>query len=144
MRDVAIHHEKVVAADDCFHRVGRAAMDGNVFAEQFVVADFERGRLVVEFDMLRTFAKAGAGINDVAAAKSHRAEEIRAGPDDAIVADDDRSVDYRQRADLDILAKLGLWRNHGGGGNSATRRKGHYGTPSPLGGVPRMTPASNP
>src|SRR5262249_26060293 len=37
-----------------------------------------------------------------------------------------------ERPDLDVFTEPGQWGNHSGGGNSATRRKGHYATPQSL------------
>lgn len=134
--DMAVHHEEIVITDDSFHGVGGAAMNGHLFAEDVAIADFDAGRLVVIFEMLRPFAQDSAGIDEVASAEGHGPEEIRAGADDAIIADGHGAIDDGEGADLDVLAKAGLWRNHGSGVNSATRRQGHFDTPQSFGWRP--------
>jgi hypothetical protein len=142
--DMAVHHEEIVVADNGFHGVGSAAMNGHLLAEDIAITDFDAGGFVIIFEMLWPFAQDGAGADEVAVTQAYGPEEVCAGADDAIVADAHGPIDDREGADFDVLAKAGLWRNDGSRVNSATQRKGHYDTPSPLGGVPRLTPATNP
>ena len=129
--DMAIGHQKVVVAQYGLHRVGRAAMDGHLFAEDIVVADFQRGRFVIVLEVLRTFAQDGAGEDLVPPAHCHGAEEKGARANHAIVADGHRAVDHCQGADLDVFAELRLGRDHGSRVNSTACRKGHLATPIP-------------
>src|SRR5262249_15253451 len=111
--------------------------DGDVLAEDIVVADLDGGRLIVVPEVLRTFAKDGAGVDDVISAERHGADEVGAGANDATFADRDRAFDDRQGTDVDVVAELGVWGNDSSGVDSATRRKGHL-LPPFLGCVPRL------
>ncbi len=64
--DVAVDHEKVVAADLGPERMNGAAMDGHLFAKNVKVADFRGSGLIVIFEVLGPLAQDGAGVNDVA------------------------------------------------------------------------------
>jgi hypothetical protein len=50
-------HEEVVAADAGRPRLRRAAVDGDVLAEDVAVADLDAGRLVTVLEVLRPFAQ---------------------------------------------------------------------------------------
>src|ERR1043166_6368011 len=113
VRHVAVRHEEIAAADHRLHGMSGAAMDGHVFAEDVVVADFERGRFVVVFEMLRPFAEDGAGEYLIVLAHGHWAEEIGAGPNQAVIAYGDVAFNESKWANFDIFAEPGLWRNDG-------------------------------
>src|SRR5439155_17821319 len=90
---VRVDHEEVVAADARRPGLRGAAVDGDVLAEDVVIADLDAGGFAVVLEVLRAFAQDRAGVDDVAAAHFERATDGDLGPQDAGGADGDRPLD---------------------------------------------------
>ena len=106
--DVAVGHEEVVAADPRHPRVGGAAVDGDVLAEDVAVADLHAGRLVVVLEVLRPFAEDGAAEDLVVAAHGQRADQVGVRPEHAARPDADPALDDDEGPDLHVVGELGL------------------------------------
>ena len=59
--DVAIDHEIIVTADDGLPCLGRAPMNGDAFAKNVAIADFQTSRLALVPEVLRPLSQNGAG-----------------------------------------------------------------------------------
>src|SRR5713101_4910951 len=82
MRDVAIGHEVIAAADAGRPGVGGAAMDGDAFAEDIVVADFQTSRLSLVLQMLWPFTQDRASEDQVLPAHDYGAAQMGMWPND--------------------------------------------------------------
>src|SRR5262249_12605597 len=87
----------------------RATLDGDVFADDVVVADLDAGGLVaLRRLVLRDLAERGELEYLVVAAHGHGAVEHHVRADPATLADGDAGADHRVGADLDRFVQLGL------------------------------------
>src|SRR5713101_8107077 len=82
MRDMAIGHEVIVTADTSGPGVGGAAMDGDAFAKDVVVADFQTSRLSLVLQMLWPFTQYRASEDQVLPAHEYGAAQMGMWPND--------------------------------------------------------------
>ena len=66
VRHMGIDHEKIGRANDRGILTLGQAVGGNALAEKVVVADFQPGRLILIFDILRRLANDAPGIKAIA------------------------------------------------------------------------------
>ena len=108
MCDMAIGHEKILAADVRRARSTSAAMDSDVFAEDIAIADVQGSRLVIVFEMLGILAEDCPAENEIALSQSKRAPEISVGSNDATRTDLYLAFDNAVSANLHIGSKNSL------------------------------------
>src|SRR4249920_639086 len=108
---MAVGHEEIMAADLGSPGMLRAAMDGDMLAEDVGVADFQRGGLILIFEMLRRVAQDGAAVHDIAAPQRHRAIKHGPRPESALGADLHRALDDAIRADFYPISQFRFTRN---------------------------------
>ena len=107
--DVDVGHEQIVAADHGAAAVlGKAAVDGDAFPDDVVVADGERRRLPVVGERRRAFADGGELEDAVAATEHRRPAQDHVRADLAVVADHDVRPDDGPRPHRDVGAENGL------------------------------------
>ena len=120
VRDMRVAKEQVVRTDAGGRVVVGAAMHGAVFAELVEVADLEQRGLALVLQVLGFAADGCEGVELIAAAELRRALEHDMRVQHAVVAELDMVSDDAVGPDADIGAKLGEWRNNGGGMNHGT------------------------
>ncbi len=103
---VHVGHQQVAVADTRGAGRGRAAADGDVFADVVVVADFAEGFLARELEVLRQARNRGGGVDPAAFADARAVVDHGAGADPAAVADHDVARDAGERFDDDVVAQL--------------------------------------
>ena len=140
--DVGVGHQEIVVADARLPRVRRAPMDGDVLAEDVVVADFEARRFAVVFHVLRRFAEHDAAVDGVITAHVQRTKQVSARTNDAAGPQMNLALDDHVGADLDVVVDLGLRGDQGGGVNAGGFCDRHNGTR--LERAIRIVPANQP
>jgi len=103
---VHVGNQQVAVADARGAGRGRAAADGDVFADVVVVADLAEGFLARELEVLRQARNRGGGVDPAAFADARAVVDHGAGADPAAVADHDVARDARERFDDDVVAQL--------------------------------------
>ncbi len=126
--DVRIAEQQVVGADARGQFLEGAAMDGGVFAEDVVIADFQIGGLGDVFEVLGFSSDGGEGEKLVAAADFRVSFDDDVRVEHAIIAQLDVRANHAEGADADIFPDPGVGRNNGGGVDHAGNVSG--------GGVP--------
>jgi len=121
--DVGVAEQQIMRADAGGQAFVSAAMDGGVFAEDVVVADFEVGGIAEVFEILGLAADDGEGEKLVAAADLRMTFENDVGVQDAIVAEFDVVANDAIGADADILSQGGERRNN----SSRVNHDGNFG-----------------
>src|SRR5262249_7615163 len=106
MAHVRTRHEEVVAADARRPGMGRAAVNGDVFPKDVVVANLQTGRFPVVLEVLGPFAEHGTAVNAVVTPHCQRSAQGRPRPDDAARSDPLGPFDDGERADLDLVGYL--------------------------------------
>ena len=115
MGDVGVGHEEIVVADAHDPRLGCAAVNRHMLAEDIVVADFNPRRFVIVFEMLRPFAQHCMTIHRVVAAHAQRTDDVDAGAQGAAVANLHFALNDYIGADDDFLADHDFRVEEGGG-----------------------------
>ena len=95
--DMGVGHQQVVRSYARRARGGRAAADGDVFADVVVVADLAHGLLAGELQVLRQTRHRGGRVDLAAAAEARSVVDHGAGTDPAAVADHDVGCDAGER-----------------------------------------------
>ena len=117
-------HQQVVAPHDGAAFGSRAAVDGHIFADGIVVADFGRGLFTTKFQILRDGTNHSARKERVvvphacAAQQRHRVHQM------IVVANHHIGVDKTERADFAVVTNDGVGMNVGKRRNHKERMKG--------------------
>lgn len=117
MGDVGVTKDQIVGADASGSGFGGAAVDGDVFPENIVIADMQPGGFADVFEILGFPADRGEGKKFVVFANRAMTFDDDVGMQHAVIAECDIGTDHAVRADADIIADLGEWGNNGGGVN---------------------------
>ena len=97
--DVRVGHEKIMRADHGLPVGFGRAVNGDVLAENVVVADAQARRLVPVFQILRRVADDTARVKRIVRADGRQAREINVRPDDAVRAQLHAFVNHGIRPD---------------------------------------------
>jgi hypothetical protein len=121
-----VAEQQIVRADAGGRVVVGAAVDRGVFAELVEVTHLEHGGLALVLEVLGFAADGGEGKKFIPSTELRGAIEHDMRMQHAVVAEFDMVADDAIRPDADIGAKLGEWRNNGGGMNHGAhfRRSG--------------------
>ena len=106
--DVVCHvhtlHQQVVAADNGTSLGGSATVDGDILADDVVVADFGSGFFPAELKVLGNGTDDGSGENAVSVADTRPAEDGDGVHEHVVVADDHIGVDEAEGTDFAVLS----------------------------------------
>ena len=114
VRDVGVSEEVAAAADDCFRAGQGAAVDRAEFAESVPVADFEKSRLAVVFEVLRFLSDRRVSKKEIAASDFGRAHHRDVVLEFGVFADDDVWPDHAVGPDAGAGRDLGRRIDDGG------------------------------
>lgn len=105
-------HQKIVVADASNAAAFRASMDGDIFAQSIVFTDdHARIRAGIKVQVLRVGANDRAPTDAIVCGNGDISLDQDMACDVAVIADDNRAVNDRKRADANMFADLRLGRD---------------------------------
>ena len=113
VRDVGVAEKQIVRADPGGQFFMRSAMYRAVFAENVMIADFQRSRFPDVFQILGLTSDHRVGKKLVVLSKRSRAFQHHMAVQNAVIAERDFCSDDAIRADSDVFSQLGFRRNDG-------------------------------
>ncbi len=117
MGDMGIGHDEVVVADSGRLIVRSCAMNGDAFANQIALADYDACAclLGIPGNILGGETKTGIGIEDIAFAQGQRAMQPYVADEATTGADRDRAGEDAAGSDFDIIGNVDITFENGGG-----------------------------
>jgi hypothetical protein len=117
MADVTTGHQQIMRADNGMSIGLGRAMDGNMFAENVVVANQRGSGFASVFQVLRGVTDDRTRVEMIMASRFKYAGEINVRADDTMLTQRDLGVNDRIRPDLGCVRHLGVRMNDGRGMN---------------------------
>lgn len=129
---MTMRHEESVGSDDGVFLHLVRAMNGKMFPEDVPCADFQAGRFISVFQILRGIANDAAGVKHVSLPHRGMSGNVHLRSYAALGADFHMGVDDRVRTDLDAGIEFGIGVNDGGGVNHRSRLTGCWDIENPM------------
>lgn len=106
MGDMAVLHEKIIGTDDRLLSNPGRAMDGDMFAEDVVIANAQSGRFIAVLQILGGFTDDTAGKETISRSNRCSSGYIHMRADDTLSSNFNPFIDDCIRADLNAGVNL--------------------------------------